>query len=59
MSDQSRRKLLKSIATGSGAIVAGKNQPEKWIDNICLINDANPVIGMATDPEETFSNNKF
>jgi hypothetical protein len=40
MSDQSRRKLLKSIAAGSGAIVAGKNLPEKWtrpvVDSVML-----------------------
>ena len=30
MSDQSRRKLLKSIAAGSGAVIAGKSLPEKW-----------------------------
>lgn len=27
---ESRRKLLKSIAAGGGAIVAGKNLPESW-----------------------------
>jgi hypothetical protein len=57
MSDQSRRKLLKSIAAGSGAIVAGKNQPEKWIDNIYLINDANAVIGMGTINLTSFTGN--
>ena len=40
MSDQSRRKLLKSIAAGSGAIVAGKNLPESWsrpvVDSVML-----------------------
>ena len=30
MSDQSRRKLLKSIASGSGVIAAGKSLPESW-----------------------------
>ncbi len=30
-SNDSRRKLLKSIATGSGAVVAGKSLPESWI----------------------------
>jgi len=30
-SSESRRKLLKSIAAGSGAIVAGKSLPENWI----------------------------
>lgn len=40
MSDSSRRKLLKSIAAGSGAIVAGKNLPESWsrpvVDSVML-----------------------
>lgn len=40
MSDQSRRKLLKSIAAGSGAFVAGKNLPETWsrpiVDSVLL-----------------------
>ena len=30
MSDKARRKLLKSIAAGSGAIVAGKSLPKSW-----------------------------
>ena len=29
-SNDSRRKLLKSLAAGSGAVVAGKNLPESW-----------------------------
>ncbi len=29
-SNESRRKLLKSIAAGSGAVVAGKSLPESW-----------------------------
>lgn len=40
MSDESRRKLIKSIAAGSGAIVAGKNLPESWtkpvVDSVML-----------------------
>ena len=39
-SKDSRRKLLKSIAAGSGAVVAGKSLPESWskpvIDSIVL-----------------------
>ena len=39
-SSESRRKLLKSIAAGSGAIVAGKNLPESWsrpvVDSVML-----------------------
>jgi hypothetical protein len=40
MSDKSRRKLLKSLAAGSGAIVAGKSLPENWtkpvVDSVML-----------------------
>jgi hypothetical protein len=40
MSDKSRRKLLKTIAAGSGAIVAGKNLPDSWtrplVDSVVL-----------------------
>lgn len=40
MSDTSRRKLLKSIAAGSGAIVAGKSLPDSWsrpvVDSVIL-----------------------
>ena len=39
-SSESRRKLLKSIAAGSGAIVAGKSLPESWskpvVDSVML-----------------------
>jgi len=39
-STDSRRKLLKSIAAGSGAVVAGKSLPESWskpvIDSVVL-----------------------
>ena len=39
-SSESRRKLLKSIAAGSGAIVAGKSLPDKWtapvVDTVML-----------------------
>jgi hypothetical protein len=39
-SSESRRKLLKSIAAGSGAIVAGKSLPESWsrpvVDSVLL-----------------------
>ncbi len=30
MSDKTRRKLLKSLAAGSGAVIAGKTLPEHW-----------------------------
>ena len=39
-SNDSRRKLLKSIAAGSGAVVAGKSLPESWskpiVDSVLL-----------------------
>ena len=39
-SSESRRKLLKSIAAGSGVIVAGKSLPESWsrpvVDSVLL-----------------------
>ncbi|MCP3999369.1 MAG: hypothetical protein GY727_00440 [Gammaproteobacteria bacterium] len=47
-SNDSRRKLLKSIAAGSGAVVAGKSLPESWskpvIDSVVL-----PVHAETTD----------
>jgi hypothetical protein len=40
MSDKSRRNLLKSIAAGSGAVIAGKSLPESWskpvVDSVML-----------------------
>jgi hypothetical protein len=40
MSDKSRRKLLKSIAAGGGAVMAGKSLPESWarpiVDSVVL-----------------------
>ena len=40
MSNKSRRKLLKSIAIGSGAVITGKSLPEKWarpvVDSVLL-----------------------
>jgi len=33
-SDGSRRKLLKSLAAGSGAIIAGKSLPDKWVSPV-------------------------
>ena len=43
MSDQSRRKLLKSIAAGSSAVIAGKSLPESW---------TKPVVDSVMLPEE-------
>jgi hypothetical protein len=40
MSDKKRRKLLKSIAAGSGAVITGKTLPESWtrpmVDSVAL-----------------------
>jgi len=40
MSDKRRRKLLKSIAAGSGAVITGKTLPELWtrpiVDSVAL-----------------------
>jgi len=59
-SSESRRKLLKSIAAGSGAIVAGKSLPESWtrpvVDSVMLPAHAEtsptctdrPITGMRT-----------
>ena len=48
-SNESRRKLLKSIAAGSGAIVAGKSLPESWskpvVDSVML-----PAHAQTSDP---------
>ena len=48
----SRRKLLKSIAAGSGAVVAGKSLPESWskpfVDSVVL-----PAHATTTDATET------
>ena len=39
-SNESRRKLLKSIAAGSGAVIAGKSLPDSWsrpvVDSVML-----------------------
>ena len=49
-SNDSRRKLLKSIAAGSGAVVAGKTLPEAWtkpvVDSVLL-----PAHAATTDEE--------
>ena len=49
MSDQSRRKPLKSIAAGSGAIVAGKSLPESWSRPMELL----PLNTMKIKPTST------
>ena len=51
-SSESRRKLLKSIAAGSGAIVAGKSLPESWsrpvVDSVML-----PAHAQTSPPVQT------
>jgi hypothetical protein len=51
-SSDSRRKLLKSIAAGSGAIVAGKSLPESWkrpvVDSVILPAHAQTSPAMRT-----------
>ena len=55
MSDQSRRKLLKSIAAGSGAVVAGKSLPDSWtrpvVDSVML--PAHAETSEASDTDDT------
>lgn len=50
MSDNSRRKLLKSIAAGSGAVIAGKNLPENW---------ARPVVGSVMLPAHALTSTNY
>jgi hypothetical protein len=54
MSDQSRRKLLKSIAAGSGAVIAGKSLPESWtkpvVDSVMLPAHAETSPAAPTGP---------
>jgi len=51
-SNESRRKLLKSIAAGSGAIVAGKSLPESWsrpvVDSVMLPAHAQTSISVCS-----------
>lgn len=60
-SSESRRKLLKSIAAGSGAIVAGKSLPESWsrpvVDSVMLPAHAQTsLISCSPDPLTVVSN---
>jgi len=61
-SNDSRRKLLKSIAAGSGAVVAGKSLPESWskpvIDTVMLPAHAatTGVDSSSTQEEESCKN---
>ena len=52
MSDQSRRKLLKSIAAGSSAVIASKSLPENWtkpvVNSVML-----PVHAQTSQAEES------
>lgn len=53
-SRESRRKLLKSIATGSGAVVVGKTLPESWsrpvVDSVMLPAHAQASLPPLCDP---------
>jgi len=57
-SNDSRRKLLKSIVAGSGTVVAGKSLPESWskpvIDSVVL-----PAHAVTTDEETPAPLNYF
>ena len=54
-SNESRRKLLKSIAAGSGAIVAGKSLPENWsrpvVDSVMLPVHAQTSLAQYSDSD--------
>ena len=50
MSDKSRRKLLKSIAAGSGAVIAGKSLPESW---------SRPVVDSVLLPAHALTSNQI
>jgi hypothetical protein len=51
-SKQSRRKMLKSMAAGSGAVIAGKSMPEQWakpvVDSVILPGHAQTTISTCT-----------
>ena len=63
MSSENLRKLLKSIAAGGGAIVAGKSLPDKWtapvVDTVLLPAHAQtspaPPACLAVDDEFTIA----
>ena len=54
-SNERRRKLLKSVAAGSGAIIAGKSLPESWarpiVDSVIL-----PAHALTTNTTDTVPN---
>ena len=55
-SSESRRKLLRSIAAGSGAVVAGKSLPESWsrpiVDSVMLPAHAQTsALSCSPDPQ--------
>lgn len=59
MSDQPRRKLLKSLVAGSGAIVAGKSLPDSWakpiVDSVMLPAHAQTSQAVTPPPTGLFS----
>ena len=64
MSNESRRKILKSIVAGSGAVIAGKSLPENWtkpvVDSVTLPAHAQtsvaPPQACTPDPIEVTTN---
>jgi hypothetical protein len=60
---ESRRKLLKSIAAGSGAIVAGKSLPDSWsrpvVDSVLLPAHAMTSLTESSGPAGDIQNAKL
>ena len=60
---ESRRKLLKSIAAGSGAIVAGKSLPDSWsrpmVDSVVLPAHAMTSLTESSGPAGDIQNAKL
>lgn len=60
MSDYSRRKLLKTIAAGSGAVIAGKSLPDNWtkpvVDSVVLPAHAQTSVTQAFTYQQTQAN---
>jgi len=54
MSDQSRRKFLKSVAAGGGAVIAGRALPESWTRPVveAVILPAHAALSSSPPPVE-------